>query len=619
MYDAPRHSLNPGDSAGAIRWNSLQGLDRHRALRGHLVSPEGFSYAFHTNRISLIMVKTSLVVILCVYGLRSLEMQGELWSVLSFIRYRAWQEKTLRLAGWVCMSAIGPLVLSAMILSSRSTRVSGTLHQKKGGAEEKEPRRDGIAITPPARGTPHESYARERYDMKRLDGRKDAQVSSLYTPPGNGGHEGADTTTPGRHGRSPLVTRRPLYSSGRTPPKTPIQDILHDFDAAADAAMSDSGGTPGSFMSMHHQTGLPDAMQQPMLHTYRPSAVQKDVSKTILSDGSVVSSQVTDRERVLAELGIDEDILERAMETLREWIACRLLQPLEKMISAAYSNVINSSKSIGIDIKKDSLIDLNDYGVDTSSKLSDQRAPLDSLLFRVYSDRSNAANTSHLDALKRYDTCIQSIITYKSILELLRGEYLHGTFLSSAPDGYILKRIKELANGTCMKDFLWNSGGESSTQRPWNNESPTDSALILYLFASFLAAPMWHFTDRQDQSKVEGPSDVLFLGKLPPRVSGKFTSILPKSLPQKSKGTAVQGLQMGTPNPHFSLSVEGLLKLTETGQSGLFRILVIFLFYVNQDTGALGNRSLEDLHLDTVVQKKKRFHFIDSLRKLHLW
>ena len=202
---------------------------------------------------------------------------------------------------------------------------------------------------------------------------------------------------------------------------------------------------------------------------------------------------------------------------------------------------------------------------------------------------------------------------------MLRGEFLHGTFLSSAPDGYILKRIKELANGTCMNDFLWNSGGESSSQRPWNNESPTDSALILYLFASFLAAPMWNFTDTQDQTRVEGPSDVLYLGKLPPRVSGKYTSILPKSLPEKSRGTAVQGIQLGTPNPHFSVSVEGILKLTETGQSGLFRILAIFLFYVNEDTGKLGNSSLKDLFLDPIVDKNTRFHFIDSLRKLHLW
>eukprot|EP00889_Picochlorum_renovo_P007180 jgi/Picre1/34210/NNA_001684.t1 len=141
--------------------------------------------------------------------------------------------------------------------------------------------------------------------------------------------------------------------------------------------------------------------------------------------------------------------------------------------------------------------------------------------------------------------------------------------------------------------------------------------LILY-FSHHSYRTFWTFADK-DQGKVEGPSDILFLGRLPPRVSGKFTAILPTRLPKGSKGTSVQGLQLGGTNPYFSVSVEGTEKLTETGQLGLFRILVIFLFYVNQDNGMLGNSSFEHLHLDTVVEKKKRFHFIDSLRRLHLW
>jgi hypothetical protein len=595
------YSVQRNIDAATVRWNSLNGLEKK-----DVVSQKP-SYAYRTNKISLVVLKTCIVVIVTVYSIGSI---GK--DTGSYVLPLGWERSLLQLAGWICACAVGPLVLSAMILNARTMSVgSGEAEKKKEGVEAAPV---GIAITPPARGVPDDTYKA----MRRGSG---YGASSLYTPPHEGGaRDGMVQTTPSRKGHSPMLTRRATYSGGMTPPKTPLDDILHDFDTAAEEALNNARSTPtGSFMSMHHQTGLPEAMQQPLSHTYRPSAVQKDISKTIRSDGSVVSSQRTDRDRVLAELGIDDDILERSIETLREWIACRLLQPLEKRISAAYKNVINSAKSIGRDALINGLIDLNDCGVDTSSKLSDQRAPLENLLSQIRNERLHPSIGSNQAALGRYDTCIHAIITYKSILELLRGEFLHGTFLSSAPDGYILKRIKELANGTCMKDFLWNSGGESSSQRPWNNESPTDSALILYLFASFLAAPMWNFTDTQDQTRVEGPSDVLYLGKLPPRVSGKYTSILPKSLPEKSRGTAVQGIQLGTPNPHFSVSVEGILKLTETGQSGLFRILAIFLFYVNEDTGKLGNSSLKDLFLDPIVDKNTRFHFIDSLRKLHLW
>lgn len=48
------------------------------------------------------------------------------------------------------------------------------------------------------------------------------------------------------------------------------------------------------------------------------------------------------------------------------------------------------------------------------------------------------------------------------------------------------------AEGSCMAAFEWNKGGEWGG-KPWSAELPTDSALLLYLFASYLAAPQWLF------------------------------------------------------------------------------------------------------------------------------
>ncbi len=43
-----------------------------------------------------------------------------------------------------------------------------------------------------------------------------------------------------------------------------------------------------------------------------------------------------------------------------------------------------------------------------------------------------------------------------------------------------------------MQAFTWNSGG-SYNGKSWSPEAPTDSALVLFLFAAFLAAPHWDF------------------------------------------------------------------------------------------------------------------------------
>ena len=595
--------------AATVRWNSLQNITPRDSIKKTRFPNTRFSPAYSANKISLFILKSSLIVLVSVHVFSRPD--GSIFGIQIFPT--GWLSWLQRVAVWLCASAILPTVISAMILNS-------SIENSGGGT----------------RGT---SVIDDAFEKRKLTGQEPVRAQDeVITPPARVGaplkglesaHRDGDT-----YMHSPVVVRSrrlaissQYSSSGATPEKgmtTPeqMEQILSDFGAAADAAAQpytrdiSSGGGPagGSFLSLHQSALVDSMMQASNMNTYRPSAVPKGVVTTPLrSDGSIVSSLLTERERVLAELGIDEEILEKSIETLREWIACRVLQPLEKAISVAHSNVIHTAASI--DLKNVRLTDLNDFGVEPSSRLADDTHTLHQLHSAVVQAMSNPMNASD----PRYQKCLTAILAYHNLLLLLRGEFLAGSLLPPAPDGYILKRIKELANGTCMKDFMWNSGGESATtSKPWNNELPTDSALILYLFASFLSAPFWQFADK-DQSKVEGPSDVLYLGRLPPRVSGKFTAIVPTRLPKGSKGTSVQGLQLGTSNPHFSVSVGGVVKLTETGQLAMFRALVIFLFYVDQDNSVLGNCSLQHLHLDTVVDKKKKFHFIDSLRRLHLW
>ena len=173
----------------------------------------------------------------------------------------------------------------------------------------------------------------------------------------------------------------------------------------------------------------------------------------------------------------------------------------------------------------------------------------------------------------------------------------------------------DLANGSCMMDFKWNGGG-SSNGKDWSSELPTDSALLLYLFAAFLAAPKWAFSE-VDPARIESPGGILVLGKMPPRVPPEFAMVVGTRLPPGSKGTGIVALQLGTREPHFCLFREGENVLTEMGHSALFYILVLFLKYCFVHGNTIGGRSLALLNAQHIVAKRKHFKLFS--KSLGLW
>ena len=58
-------------------------------------------------------------------------------------------------------------------------------------------------------------------------------------------------------------------------------------------------------------------------------------------------------------------------------------------------------------------------------------------------------------------------------------------FSSSCWCSYIASRVATLAEGSCLGEFVWNRGG-GWQGKPWTPDLLTDSALVFYLFASYL-------------------------------------------------------------------------------------------------------------------------------------
>lgn len=139
---------------------------------------------------------------------------------------------------------------------------------------------------------------------------------------------------------------------------------------------------------------------------------------------------------------------------------------------------------------------------------------------------------------------------------------------------YLVTRIKELAKGGCMSEFRWNSGG-SLHGKDWEEHLPTDSSIVMHLFATYL--------DSQ-------------LPPLPQNPDGRpFTSMhfvkTPDKPPQGVNTRAIYQVQMNPPH-YVLLEGEDTLEVAK-GRNNLFHTLLLFLHLVNtKEHGMLGRVNL---------------------------
>jgi hypothetical protein len=257
--------------ATAVRWNSLDNLSNRKstrpnsAARGTDRGPEGdlavpksaIEYARVVNAVSRWVLKASLSTALaCVFGTRFFS--GESGTVdhpvpLSILLEHGDALKCV--IGWVCAVTVAPLVISAMILNNADRLPYGVDGRGMGSAQEvaeDQKKMDMLTITPPARLNGVEDV---------IGGETRGTPGSVLFTPGSRGGGGLGSSIPDDTSDGNAVPRTPIISNksplvgtpgsrraqlrSLTPnsQKTPIQDILQDFDAAADAAVNENRAT----------------------------------------------------------------------------------------------------------------------------------------------------------------------------------------------------------------------------------------------------------------------------------------------------------------------------------------------------------------------------------------
>ncbi|XP_076769695.1 transmembrane protein 209 isoform X3 [Arvicanthis niloticus] len=140
---------------------------------------------------------------------------------------------------------------------------------------------------------------------------------------------------------------------------------------------------------------------------------------------------------------------------------------------------------------------------------------------------------------------------------------------------YLFERIKELSQGGCMSSFRWNRGGDFKG-RKWDTDLPTDSAIIMHVFCTYLDS------------------------RLPPHPKypdGKtFTSqhfVQTPNKPDVTNENVFCIYQSAVNPPHYELIYQRHVYNLPKGRNNMFHTLLMFLYIIKtKESGMLGRVNL---------------------------
>ncbi|KPM02725.1 Cytochrome B561-like protein [Sarcoptes scabiei] len=159
---------------------------------------------------------------------------------------------------------------------------------------------------------------------------------------------------------------------------------------------------------------------------------------------------------------------------------------------------------------------------------------------------------------------------------------------------YLVRRIKDLAKGGCMIEFLWDGGGTYNYQQ-WKEDNITDSEILMHLFCVYMDSRLLYnptipegrpFT-RQYFRSAEKFSDETFRSDTYIKQD--------KSFP-----------------PHYSLMLKGEPFEIPPGRNNLFHSLLVFIHQIKiKNFGLLGRINLgpSGLNITWVIEKQNTHHF----------
>ncbi|XP_022949224.1 transmembrane protein 209-like [Cucurbita moschata] len=292
--------------------------------------------------------------------------------------------------------------------------------------------------------------------------------------------------------------------------------------------------------------------------------------------------------------------IEEWRDRLRQWFSSILLNPLVEKIETSHVQVKEVAAKLGISITVSPVGDssgtlptvssvdrTNEWqptlAIDEDGLLHQLRATLvqsiDASKIKmplVNIQRSPQQNPS----VPIMQECVDAIVDHQKLLALMKGELVKGLLpQSSIRADYTVQRIKELSEGSCLKNYEYLVTGEvyDKKNKKWTLDLPTDSHLLLYLFCAFLEHPKWMLhLDPSTYAGAQSSKNPLFLGVLPPkeRFPEKYIAIIYGAPSIIHPGACILAVGRKSP-PVFSLYWDKKLQFSLQGRTALWDAILL--------------------------------------------
>ncbi|MCL7022770.1 hypothetical protein MKW94_010232 [Papaver nudicaule] len=309
-------------------------------------------------------------------------------------------------------------------------------------------------------------------------------------------------------------------------------------------------------------------------------------------------------------LGIYPQI-EQWRDHLRQWFSSVLLNPLLDKIETSHLQVMQAAAKLGISISVNQVgsdfpstgapnVSSGDgtkewqpaYSQEEKEHLHNLRATLVQSL-EGYGSRFPSSNMQQSQQqISLIQECIDAITEHQRLHQLMKGEWVKGLLpQSSVRADYTVQRIRELAEGTCLKNYEYLGTGEvyDKVNKKWTLELPTDSHLLLYLFCAYLEHPKWMLhVDPTSYTSTQSSKNPLFLGVLPPkeRFPEKYLAVISSVPSVFHPGACILFVGKQSP-PLFALYWDKKLQFSLQGRTALWDAILLFCHRIKADYGGI--------------------------------
>ncbi|XP_042475644.1 uncharacterized protein LOC122057569 [Macadamia integrifolia] len=315
--------------------------------------------------------------------------------------------------------------------------------------------------------------------------------------------------------------------------------------------------------------------------------------------------------------------IEQWRDRLRQWFSSVLLNPLLNKIETSHIQVMQAAARLGITIT------VNQLGTDSpNTGASTMVSPIDGSkewqpAFTLDEDGTlhqlRATLVQAIDAsmsklplgnlqqpqpqnslVPVMQECVDAITEHQRLHALMKGEWVKGLLpQTSVRADYTVQRIRELAEGTCLKNYEYLGSGEvyDKVNKKWTLELPTDSHLLLYLFCAFLEHPKWMLhIDPTSYASTQSSKNPLFLGLLPPkeRFPEKYVAVISSVPSVLHPGACILVVGKQSP-PIFALYWEKKLQFSLQGRTALWDAILLICHRIKVAYGGV----IRGMHLDS--------------------